>query len=185
MKNLLTSIILLLILASPLFGQSSEEKKFAVRTSIFAHALTYNLDKQNGVGFYFGQLSTEIKQDNTEKAVNSFFGVNYAYAFNCINCDSYFIITLLGPYSTVYTTYDGSTYTYSGWGLNVVGGYGWYFENDISVILGIGPSFGTWSKESENLKSDKGYGKDVEDRVKELSFQPISSTPFLAIGYSF
>jgi hypothetical protein len=51
--------------------------------------------------------------------------------------------------------------------------------------LGIGPSFGTWSKESENLKSDKGYGKDVEDRVKELSFQPISSTPFLAIGYSF
>lgn len=34
-------------------------------------------------------------------------------------------------------------------------------------------------------KSDKGYGKDVEDRVKKLSFQPISSTPFLALGYSF
>jgi len=184
MKNLLTSIFLFLILTSPLFGQSSEEK-FAVRTSIFAHALTYNLDKQNGVGFYFGQLSTEIKEDNTEKAVNSFIGVNYAYAFNCINCDSFFIITLLGPYSAVYTTDDGSTYTYSGWGLNVVGGYGWYFENDISVILGIGPSFGTGSKESENLKSDKGYGNDVEDRVKKLSFQPISSTPFFAIGYSF
>ena len=185
MKNILTSIILLLFLASPLFGQSSEEKKFAVRTSIFAHALTYNLDKNNAVGYHFGQLSTTIKKDNTEKGVNSFIGVNYAYAFNCINCDSFFIITLLGPYSAVYTTDDGSTYTYSGWGLNVVGGYGWYFENDISVILGIGPSFGTWSKESENLKSDKGYGKDVEDRVKELSFQPISSTPFLAIGYSF
>jgi len=185
MKNLLTSIILLLLLTSPLFGQSSEDKKFAVRTSIFAHALTYNLDKQNGVGFYFGQLSTEINEDNTEKAVNSFFGVNYAYAFNCINCDSYLIITLLGPYSTVYTTDDGSTYTYSGWGLNVVGGYGWYFENDISVNLGIGPSYGSASKQSENLKSDKGYGKDVEDRVKKLSFQPISSTPFFAIGYSF
>jgi hypothetical protein len=51
--------------------------------------------------------------------------------------------------------------------------------------LGIGPSFGTGSKESENLKSDKGYGNDVEDRVKKLSFQPISSTPFFAIGYSF
>ena len=38
------------------------------------------------------------------------------------------------------TTDDGSTYTYSGWGLSVVGGYGWYFENDISVLLGIGPS---------------------------------------------
>ena len=183
MKNIITSIILLLFLASPLFGQSSEEKTFAVRTSIFAHALTYNLDKNNAVGYHFGQLSTTIKKDNTKKAVNSFFGVNYTYAFNCINCDSYFINTLLGPYGAVYTTDDGSTYTYSGWGLNVFGGYGWYFENDISVILGIGPSFTTWSKESENLKSDKGYGKDVEDRVKKLSFQPI--TPFLAIGYSF
>ena len=51
--------------------------------------------------------------------------------------------------------------------------------------MGIGPSYGSASKQSENLKSDKGYGKDVEDRVKKSSFQPISSTPFFAIGYSF
>ncbi|HIG78298.1 MAG TPA: hypothetical protein EYQ48_10650 [Candidatus Lambdaproteobacteria bacterium] len=171
MKNLLTSIILLLLLTSPLFGQSSEDKKFAVRTSIFAHALTYNLDKQNG--------------DNIEKGVNSFIGVNYGYAFNCINCDSFSILTLLSTGNATFTTDDGSTYNYSGWGINVVGAYGWYFENDLSVILGLGPSYGSWSKESENLKSDKGYGNDVEDRVKKLSFQPISSTPFLAIGYSF
>ena len=62
---------------------------------------------------------------------------------------------------------------------------GWYFENDISVNLCIGPSYGSASKQSENLKSDKGFGKDVVDRVKKLSFQPISSTPFFAIGYSF
>ena len=101
MKNYLISIILILFMASPLFGQSVDEKRFAFRTAIFANALTYNLDKQNGVGFYFGQLSTEINEDNIEKGVNSFIGVNYAYAFNCINCDSFFIITLLGPYSTV------------------------------------------------------------------------------------
>ena len=185
MKNLLTSIFLCLILTSPLFGQSSEDKKFAVRTSIFAHALTYNLDKQNGVGFHFGQLSTKINEDNIEKGVNSFIGVNYGYAFDCINCDSIWIITLLGTGNAIFTTDDGSTYSYSGWGLNVVGGYGWYFENDISVLLGIGPSYGSWSKKSESLKSNKGYGKNVEDRVKKLSFQPISSTPFFAIGYSF
>ena len=121
MKNYLTSIFLCLILTSPLFGQSTEDKKFAVRTSIFAHALTYNLDKNNGVGFHFGQLSTPIKKDNTEKAVNSFIGVNYGYAFDCINCDSFWIITLLGPYSAVFTTDDGSTYTFSGWGLMVRG----------------------------------------------------------------
>ena len=185
MKNLLTTIFLLLILTSPLFGQSSEDKKFAVRTSIFAHALTYNLDKQNGVGFYFGQLSTDINEDNIEKGVNSFVGVNYGYAFDCINCDSFSILTLLSTGNATFTTDDGSTYNYSGWVINIVGAYGWYFENDLSVILGIGPSYGSWSKESENLKSDKGYGNDVEDRVKKLSFQPISSTPFFAIGYSF
>ena len=177
MKKLLSSIFLLIILASPLFGQSSEDKNFAVRTSIFAHALTYNLDKQNGVGFHFGQLSQEINENNIEKGVNSFIGVNYGYAFDCISCDSFFVLTLLGTGSSVFTTDDGSTYTYSGWGLNVVGGYGWYFENDISVLLGIGPSYSSASKESENLKSDKGYGNDVEDRVKKLSFQPISSIP--------
>ena len=159
MKILITLIFLLLILTTPLFGQSSEEKKIAVRTSIFAHALTYNLDKQNAVGFHFGQLSQEINEDNIEKGVNSFFGVNYGYAFDCINCDSFWIITLLGTGNAIFTTDDGSTYSYSGWGLNVVGGYGWYFENDISVILGIGPSYGSWSKKSESLKSNKGYGK--------------------------
>ena len=82
MKNLLTSILLFLILTSPLFGQSSEENKFAVRTSIFAHALTYNLDKNNVVGFHFGQLSTDINEDNIEKGVNCFIGVNYRYAFD-------------------------------------------------------------------------------------------------------
>ena len=185
MRKLLTSILLLLILTTPLLGQSSEENKFAVRTSIFAHALTYNLDTNNVVGFHFGQLSTDINEDNIEKGVNSFIGVNYGYAFNCINCESFWIITLLGTGNATFTTDDGSTYNYSGWSINVAGGYGWYFENDISVILGIGPSYGSWSKESENLKSDKGYGKDVDDRVKKLSFQPISSIPFFVVGYSF
>ncbi len=185
MKKILSSIFLLLILASPLFGQSADEKRFAFRTAFFAHSLTYNLDKQNVVGFHFGQLSQEINENNIEKGVNSFIGFNYGYVFDCINCDSFFVGTLLGTGSSVFTTDDGSTYTYSGWGLSVVGGYGWYFENDISVLLGIGPSFGSSSKESENLKSDKGYGKDVEDRVKKLSFQPISSIPLFLVGYSF
>ena len=59
-------------MASPLLGQSADEKKFAFRTALVAHALTYNLDKQNGVGFHFGQLSAKINEDNIEKGVNSF-----------------------------------------------------------------------------------------------------------------
>ena len=172
-------------MASPLFGQSADEKRFAFRTALVVNALTYNLNKQNAVGFHFGQLSTDINVDNIEKVENRIFGFNYGYAFDCINCDSFFVGALLSNGNSVFTTDDGSTYTYSGWGLGVVGGYGWYFNNDISILLGIGPSFGSSSKESENLKSDKGYGNDVEDRVKKLSFQPISSIPLFLVGYSF
>ena len=183
MKNYLISIILILFMASPLFGQSADEKRFAFRTALVINALTYNLNKQNAVGFHFGQLSTEINKENIEKVENSFIGFNYGYAFDCINCDSFFVVTILNTGSSVFTTDDGSTYTYSGWGLSVVGGYGWYFENDISVMLGTGPSYGSASKENENIKSDKGYGKDVDDRVEKLSFQPI--IPFFLVGYSF
>ena len=183
MKNYLISIILILFMASPLFGQSADEKKFAFRTALLVNALTYNLNKQNAVGFHFGQLSTEINKKNIEKVENSFFGFNYGYAFDCINCDSFFVVTILNNGSSVYTTDDGSTYTYSGWGLSVVGGYGWYFENDISVILGAGPLYSSESKENENIKSDKGYGKDADERMEKLSFLPL--VPLLFVGLSF
>ena len=184
MKIYLVSIILILFMASPLFGQSDDEKRFAFRTALVVHALTYNLDKQNAVGFHFGQIPpTELNKDNVETLEKSFYGFNYAYAFDCLNCDSYFVVTILNNGSSVITTVDGSTYTFSGWGLSVVGGYSWYFENDISVILGTGPAYSSESKESENIKSDKGFGKDADERMKQISFLPL--VPLLFVGFSF
>ena len=184
MRNYIVSIILILFMVSPLFGQSADEKRFAVRTALVVNALTYNLDKQNAVGFHFGQIPpTEINKDNVGTLEKSFYGFNYAYAFDCINCDSYFIVTILNNGSSVITTDDGSTYTYSGWGLSVVGGYSWYFENDISVVLGAGPLYSSETKESENIKSDKGFGKDADERMEKISFLPLA--PFFLVGYSF
>ena len=111
MKNYLISVLLILFMASPLFGQSADEKRFAFRTALVVNALTYNLDKQNAVGFHFGQFTSEINEDNVETLEKSFYGFNYAYAFDCINCDSYFIVTFLNNGSSVITTDDGSTYT--------------------------------------------------------------------------
>ena len=124
MKKFIISVTLILLMASPLYGQSADEKRFTFRTAFVAHALTYNLDKQNVVGFHFGELSQDINENNIEKGVNSFIGFNYGYAFDCINCDSFFVGALLSNGNSDFTTDDGSTYTYSGWGLGVVGGYG-------------------------------------------------------------
>ena len=183
MKNYLISIILILFMASPLFGQSADEKRFAFRTALVVNELTYNLDKQNGVGFHFGQFTTEINEDNVKTLEKSFYGFNYAYAFDCLNCDSYFVVTFLNNGSSVMTTDDGSTYTYSGRGLSVVGGYSWNFENDISVILGAGPLYSSESKESENIKSDNGFGKDADERIESISFLPL--VPLIFVGFSF
>jgi len=87
--------------------------------------------------FILDNCLLKINEDNIEKGVNSFIGVNYGYAFDCINCDSFSILTLLSTGNATFTTDDGSTYNYSGWGINVVGAYGWYFENDLSVSWSI------------------------------------------------
>ena len=183
MKNFLISTILILFMTSPLFGQSDDEKRLAFRTSLVAHALTYNLDKQNGVGFHFGHFSTGINENNIDTIEKTFYGLNYAYGFDCINCDSFFVATFLNNGSSIITTDDGSTYTYSGFGLSLVGGYSWYFENDVSVVLGAGPFYSSESKESENIKSDKGFGKDADERVEELNFLPL--VPLFFVGFSF
>ena len=184
MKNFLISIILILFMSSPLFGQSDDEKRFAFRTALVVNALTYNLDKRNSVGFHFGQIPpTEINLNNVETLEKNFYGLNYAYGFDCINCDSYFVVTILNNGSSIITTDDGSTYTYSGWGLSIIGGYSWYFENDISLILGTGPSYSNENRESENIKSDNGFGTDADERMEKIHFLPL--IPFFLIGYSF
>ena len=85
--------------------------------------------------------------------------------------------------SSIITTDDGSTYTYSGFGLSVVGGYSWYLEDAISIVLGAGPLFSGESRESENIKSDNGFGTDADERMEKIRFLPL--IPFFLIGYSF
>ena len=184
MKNSLITIMLIIFMTSPLFGQSSDDKRFAFRTALVVNALTYNLDKQNAVGLHFGEIpETKINLNNVESLEKSFYGFNYAYAFDCINCDSFFMVTILNNGSSTVTTVDGSKYTYTGWGLSVIGGYSWYFENEISVIIGSGPAYSSESRESENIKSDKGYGADADERMEKIRFLPF--VPFFLVGYSF
>ena len=75
MKKILTSIFLLLILTTPLFGQSSEENKFTFRSLLLINSLDYNLDENNGVGFVIGSFEQNINENNIEKSSNSFIGV--------------------------------------------------------------------------------------------------------------
>ena len=68
MKKLLTTIFLVFILTTQLFGQSSEENKFTFRSSLLINGLDYSLDENSGVGIFVGKFSRNINQNNIEKA---------------------------------------------------------------------------------------------------------------------
>ena len=149
------------------------------------NSLDYSLDQNSAVGFFVGQFSGNINENNIEKAERTFYGSVYSYSFECNFCDTFLVASALGTGSTDYKTKDGSIYSYSGWGITIYGGYQWYFENNVSFVVGLGPSYQNSSKQSESLKSTVDYGKDVEDYVKNRTFQPISSVPLLLVGYTF
>jgi len=185
MKKLLTTIFLVFILTTQLFGQSSEENKFTFRSFLLLNSLDYSLDQNSAVGLFVGQVSGKVNENNIETAEQTFYGTVYSYAFECNFCDTFIVASALGTGSTDYKTKDGSIYSYSGWGITIYGGYQWYFENNVSFVVGLGPSYQSSSKQSESLKSTVDYGKDVEDYVKNRTFQPISSVPLLLVGYTF
>ena len=185
MKKILISIFLILILTTPLFGQSSEENKFTFRSLLLINSLDYNLDANNGVGVVIGSFDRNINENNIEKSSNNLIGVYHAYVFECVFCDTFLIVTTLGNGETVFETKDGSKYTYTGWGINIFGGYQWYFDNKISVSVGLGPSYGNASKTSEDINNSSVYGEDVEDYTEENKFRLISPIPLLLVGYIF
>ena len=185
MKKILTSIFLLLILTTPLFGQSSEENKFSFRSFLLINSLDYSLSQNSAVGFFVGQVSGNVNENNIEKLEQTFYGSVYVYAFECYFCDTFLVASALARGSTNYETKDGSIYSYTGWGIQIYGGYQWYFENNVSFVIGLGLSYQSSGKKSESLKSTADYDKDVEDYVKNRSFQPISSVPLLLVGYTF
>ena len=55
----------------------------------------------------------------------------------------------------------------------------------MSFVIGLGPSYLSSSKRSEDLQNVVGYGKDVEDYVKNMIFNLISPIPPMLVGYTF
>ena len=163
----------------------NEENKFTFRSLLLINSLDYNLDENTGVGFVIGSFEQNINENNIEKSSNSFIAVVYAYAFECVFCDTFLVVSTLGNGDSVFETKDGSKYTYSGWGINIFGGYQWYFDNKVSISVGLGPSYGNASKTSEDIKSSSVYEEDVEDYTEKNKFRLISPVPLLLVGYTF
>jgi hypothetical protein len=149
------------------------------------NSLDYSLDQNSAVGLFVGQVSGKVNENNIETAEQTFYGTVYSYAFECNFCDTFIVASALGTGSTDYKTKDGSIYSYSGWGIQIYGGYQWYFENNVSIVVGLGPSYGNASKTSEDIKSSSVYEEDVEDYTEKNKFRLISPVPLLLVGYTF
>ena len=111
------------------------------------NGLNYSLDQNSGVGFFVGQVSRNINKNNIEKLEQTFYRSAYVYAFECYFCDSFLVVSTLGTGSTDYVTIAGS-HNYTGWGITIYGGHQRYFENNVSLVVGLGPSYLSSSKQS-------------------------------------
>ena len=89
MKKLLTTIFLVFILTTQLFGQSSEENKFTFRSFLLINSLDYSLSQNSAVGFFVGQVSGKVNENNIEKLERTFYGSVYLYEFECYFCDTF------------------------------------------------------------------------------------------------
>ena len=134
--------------------------------------MTYNLDKQNGVGFHFGQIPpTDINKDNV-KTKKSFYGFNYAYAFDCINVIHFVILTMVVQLLQTMVR------------LLILDGIKccWRILGILKMILVLYWVLALIFKKAKvKIKSDKG-GKDADERM-EKSFPAFSTILF--VGYSF
>ena len=166
-------------------NSNNKSPKYFVASNILVNGGGFYLDKNSLIGFGINRASLSINENNIDKANSTGFGVVYGYAFDSFENNSFFVGSLLGYGEVIFETDDGSKYTYSGLGLNIIGGYNWNFGNNLAFSLGIGPSISGLSKQSESLKSSKNYGKNVEDRIKEDRFRLIGRVPFFILYYSF
>ena len=57
------------------------------------------------------------------------------------------------------------------------------FKRRIEGYMEEGSLFKYESRESENIKTDNGFGTDADERIEKLNFLPL--VPLLFVGFSF
>ena len=139
----------------------------------------YKILENLAVGILYENNSTSnetIKESSVTTAIFTLYGFN-----ECYYCDSAAFVGVYGEGNQISTTDQGSEHKYKIQYLNLLYGYQWYWNIDISLALLGGLIYRNKSKVSETVVNNEVFSESYVQLTKEgFDFYPA-----ILLGYSF
>ena len=154
---------------------------FTFRSIGTVNSFEYKILENVAVGILYenGSFSNEnetIKESTVTTAIFVLYGFN-----ECYYCDTDAFVGVYGSGDQTSTTDQGSEHKYNVQYLNLLYGYQWYWNTDISLALLGGLTYRNKSKVSETVVNNEVFSEsDVQLTKEGFDFYPA-----ILVGYSF
>ena len=154
---------------------------FTFRSIGTVNSFEYKILENVAVGILYenGSASNEnetIKESSVTTAIFVLYGFN-----ECYYCDTDAFVGVYGEGNQISTTDQGSEHKYNVQYLNLLYGYQWYWNTDISLALLGGLIYRNKSKVGETLVNNEVFSEsDVQITKEGFDFYPA-----ILVGYSF
>ena len=154
---------------------------FTFRSIGTVNSFEYKILENAAVGILYenGSASNEnetIKESSVTTAIFVLYGFN-----ECYYCDTDAFVGVYGSGNQTSTTDQGSEHKYNVQYLNLLYGYQWYWNTDISLALLGGLIYRNKSKVSETVVNNEVFSEsDVQLTKEGFDFYPA-----ILVGYSF
>ncbi len=154
---------------------------FTFRSIGIINSFEYRILENVAVGILY-ENSSVSNENETIKESSVGTGIFALYGFNeCYYCDTAAFVGVYGEGNQISTTDQGSEHKYKIQFLNLLYGYQWYWNSDISLSLLGGLAYRNKSKVGETLVNNEVFSEsDVQITKEGFDFYPA-----ILIGYSF
>ena len=151
---------------------------FTFRSIGTVNSFEYKILENVAVGILYenGSTSNEtIKESSVTTAIFVLYGFN-----ECYYCDTDAFVGVYGSGNQTSTTDQGSEHKYNVQYLNLLYGYQWYWNTDISLALLGGLIYRNKSKVSETVVNNEVFSESDQLTKEGFDFYPA-----ILVGYSF
>ena len=153
---------------------------FTFRSFGIINSFEYKILENLAVGILYENSSASnenetIKESSVGTAIFALYGFN-----ECYYCDTAAFVGVYGEGNQISTTDQGSEHKYKIQYLNLLYGYQWYWNTDISLALLGGLVYRNKSKVSETVVNNEVFSESDQLTKEGFDFYPA-----ILVGYSF
>ncbi len=153
---------------------------FTFRSFGIINSFEYKILENVAVGILY-ENSSASNENETIKESSVTTAIFVLYGFNeCYYCDTDAFVGVYGSGNQTSTTDQGSEHKYNVQYLNLLYGYQWYWNTDISLALLGGLIYRNKSKVSETVVNNEVFSESDQLTKEGFDFYPA-----ILVGYSF